>query len=179
MPLGSSPRMRGKRGRRCQEDSRARLIPAHAGKTPWCRPIDPSFGAHPRACGENLVCTDCAVSCAGSSPRMRGKPFPLDFCGKTQGLIPAHAGKTSINVGLARQVWAHPRACGENLVCTDCAVSCAGSSPRMRGKPFPLDFCGKTQGLIPAHAGKTSINVGLARQVWAHPRACGENNRIT
>ena len=70
----------------------------------------------------------------GSSPRMRGKPFPLDFCGKTQGLIPAHAGKTSINVGLARQVWAHPRACGENLSAAGLIGQDVGSSPRMRGK---------------------------------------------
>ena len=156
MPLGSSPRMRGKRGRRCQEDSRARLIPAHAGKTPWCRPIDPSFGAHPRACGENLVCTDCAVSCAGSSPRMRGK----------QG-----SGRKELHQG-----GAHPRACGENLIALRIRRSPAGSSPRMRGKPVMRIARPMRRGLIPAHAGKTP---GVSLEILpyrGHPRACGENS---
>ena len=155
MPLGSSPRMRGKRGRRCQEDSRARLIPAHAGKTPWCRPIDPSFGAHPRACGENLVCTDCAVSCAGSSPRMRGKRRDESSLSRRGGLIPAHAGKTDAG----RHGWlflgAHPRACGENIDVSVIVPVKTGSSPRMRGKPGGADRDRVVARLIPAHAGKT------------------------
>ena len=52
-PIGSSPRMRGKRCTRVSHVSCGRLIPAHAGKT--SRPVSAARAspAHPRACGEN------------------------------------------------------------------------------------------------------------------------------
>ncbi|EFW09846.1 hypothetical protein HMPREF9005_1170 [Actinomyces sp. oral taxon 178 str. F0338] len=54
---GSSPRVRGKRGRACARVHVDGLIPARAGKTSAprrrCRPRP----AHPRACGENRGCT--------------------------------------------------------------------------------------------------------------------------
>ena len=52
--VGSSPRMRGKRGGSSAEVVRVGLIPAHAGKT---FPFNKSYlewEAHPRACGENI-----------------------------------------------------------------------------------------------------------------------------
>ena len=70
---GSSPRVRGKRGRRSRPRMRARLIPACAGKTmplPLRRRPDP---AHPRVCGENLIDKPNILKGLGSSPRVRGK----------------------------------------------------------------------------------------------------------
>ena len=70
---GSSPRMRGKLSIRPGENSSARLIPAHAGKTDTRAAAGSSTGAHPRACGENAENRDPASASSGSSPRMRGK----------------------------------------------------------------------------------------------------------
>ena len=50
---GSSPRMRGKQGRRRPGQRHDGLIPAHAGKTPAPNSFFPPARAHPRACGEN------------------------------------------------------------------------------------------------------------------------------
>ena len=54
------------------------------------------------------------------------------------GLIPAHAGKTSIMRRTASLHRAHPRSRGENSESSEEGVSCAGSSPLTRGKPA---FC--------------------------------------
>ena len=51
--LDSSLLMRGKRLRRRPDDDRARLIPAHAGKTGTRARSGPCGRAHPRSCGEN------------------------------------------------------------------------------------------------------------------------------
>ena len=70
---GSSPRMRGKRNRGVILRHRARLIPAHAGKTCGDRDLARCTAAHPRACGENIFEQTADAQGAGSSPRMRGK----------------------------------------------------------------------------------------------------------
>ena len=51
---GSSPRVRGKRGRAHHQQRRGRLIPARAGKTWRGGAVVPWGAAHPRACGENI-----------------------------------------------------------------------------------------------------------------------------
>ena len=92
----------------------AGLIPAHAGKTRASKAITPARGAHPRACGENLIGLGADLASMGSSPRMRGKhDEQLEFLIETR-LIPAHAGKTVGRGGMTFDTEAHPRACGEN-----------------------------------------------------------------
>ena len=54
-----------------------------------------------------------------------------------------------------------------------------GSSPRVRGKPDLVEFDGGHGGLIPARAGKTVSRWSLSASTGAHPRACGENFRVT
>ena len=71
---GSSPLTRGKHVAATSRSARARLIPAHAGKTaesarPACR-----APAHPRSRGENLVLAAFRDEHDGSSPLTRGKP---------------------------------------------------------------------------------------------------------
>ena len=113
-PLGSSPRVRGKRVPGHPHLAPARLIPARAGKTTWATRGSSRRWAHPRAYGENGGARADGPHEPGSSPRVRGKrPRGLahrDSCG----LIPARAGKTAES-GWARSCGsAHPRACGEN-----------------------------------------------------------------
>ena len=50
---GSSPRVRGKPGRKHPKPHPGRLIPACAGKTFFGETFKKQLGAHPRVCGEN------------------------------------------------------------------------------------------------------------------------------
>ena len=109
---------------------------------------------------------------------MRGKRV-LQRCEvHNDGLIPAHAGKTSQRLPRPCSRPAHPRACGENICPTEWHHTSKGSSPRMRGKL--AQYLGLTtgSGLIPAHAGKTGGTASIAPKKWAHPRACGENDAL-
>ena len=112
---GSSPRMRGKPLALRTYETPVGLIPAHAGKTGSRVQVLSQTGAHPRACGENCPAPCQDAGSIGSSPRMRGKHSPKAADHVNHGLIPAHAGKTRLSLPTTFGVWAHPRACGENL----------------------------------------------------------------
>ncbi len=73
MPIGSSPRMRGKLLQQPREQHRRRIIPAHAGQTKQDAPTCSGDTDHPRACGANCAWIVLAIPGNGSSPRMRGK----------------------------------------------------------------------------------------------------------
>ena len=73
---------------------------------------------------------------------------------------------------------AHPRAYGENPAPISARTQSGGSSPRIRGKRTLRIYNIGRAGLIPAHTGKTRVRVLLMRQLRAHPRAYGENQRI-
>ena len=91
---GSSPLTRGKQiGPRVGVVA-ARLIPAHAGKTPRQWPGSGGVPAHPRSRGENCSCGPSPRGRAGSSPLTRGKPTLPHSVPQRPRLIPAHAGKT-------------------------------------------------------------------------------------
>ena len=172
---GSSPRMRGKLPQRAGHVLNAGLIPAYAGKTPVSRAADVTSWAHPRVCGENAICDIDPVAQEGSSPRMRGKRSLFLWFMLGLGLIPAYAGKTVSRERRARNVWAHPRVCGENERSSSGQARPPGSSPRMRGKLRLPQLTASSSGLIPAYAGKTIGQMPRSCQCWAHPRVCGEN----
>ena len=167
--------MRGKLHDLARATGDGGLIPAHAGKTHAGRGHGRPGRAHPRACGENLGSAWLNVVPSGSSPRMRGKPPQSDARRAERRLIPAHAGKTPVSPGIKPSHRAHPRACGENSPCSQAVITFTGSSPRMRGKLCYNRADRAENGLIPAHAGKTSILTRPKRGGRAHPRACGEN----
>ena len=113
-PMGSSPRVRGKRSQRQGHASPRRLIPACAGKTRCvpCRWV--WMWAHPRVCGENKIAHDFMREMGGSSPRVRGKHNIRATVAALRRLIPACAGKTIPFARTCAKSWAHPRVCGEN-----------------------------------------------------------------
>ena len=116
MPVGSSPRVRGKPHHSRHARHVQRLIPARAGKT---RPLFRFLftrTAHPRVCGENTTGVAKARRAAGSSPRVRGKPREYIAAVSGGGLIPACAGKTCPDRPQQISAWAHPRVCGENVI---------------------------------------------------------------
>ena len=135
---GSSPRVRGKLSV-ARSGCRLRgLIPACAGKT-WSILRLLAIGrAHPRVCGENSLAGIALKIVVGSSPRVRGKPVAIAFNPSVCRLIPAFAGKTARNAYRRRMTAAHPRVCGENAMLSRKQYEPLGSSPRVRGKRFPV-----------------------------------------
>ena len=110
---------------------------------------------HPRACGEHVIGVHLPDIPQGSSPRMRGTPPPIRCITYIAGIIPAHAGNTSLLDMLLVSTWDHPRACGEHAS-TRMAINCrSGSSPRMRGTLDVPSSEFALLGIIPAHAGNT------------------------
>ena len=154
------------------------LIPAHAGKTRRYPVIVRPRRAHPRSRGENATAARYALHGRGSSPLTRGKLNVAYYHGGVVGLIPAHAGKTSVTHWRPLRSRAHPRSRGENLYSTNALLSVPGSSPLTRGKQLVLSVFLGGRGLIPAHAGKTWPVRAVSRFPGAHPRSRGENTRF-
>ena len=153
---GSSPLTRGKRYWLSLFLFLSGLIPAHAGKT------RPRLGArwraraHPRSRGENSMSCLSSAKFAGSSPLTRGKRARVLARAAMGGLIPAHAGKTGASLMVRTPLWAHPRSRGENPIRYVRQTRNQGSSPLTRGKPRVRRSRRRANGLIPAHAGKTT-----------------------
>ena len=176
--FGSSPLTRGKRRGPSVAGCTGRLIPAHAGKTPWRGLGRLRCGAHPRSRGENLVVRVMPSHVDGSSPLTRGKHERLDAAAKPTGLIPAHAGKTYPRCGGQSPAGAHPRSRGENVLEEIGGDVEKGSSPLTRGKLARADERDRTMRLIPAHAGKTATFNAFTSPPPAHPRSRGENEHF-
>ena len=114
----------------------------------------------------------------GSSPLTRGKLGDITQVDWSEGLIPAHAGKTLARPRRLCACRAHPRSRGENLPKDATVREMRGSSPLTRGKPVGKYPRSRASGLIPAHAGKTGTSPGAETPGRAHPRSRGENAGI-
>ena len=172
---GSSPLTQGKPHGHPVRARRPGLIPAHAGKTGGDLRGELLEGAHPRSRGENEIIIALVRSGTGSSPLTRGKPGPCRARARSCGLIPAHAGKTSIRSLRSTIFRAHPRSRGENRMICRSAAARRGSSPLTRGKHALSSPPHHHIRLIPAHAGKTPTRTCSTRTARAHPRSRGEN----
>ena len=172
---GTSPRMRGKLMGGVPAVQCMRNIPAYAGKTPQWRKLRGHRPEHPRVCGENLPRALPHVMKLGTSPRMRGKHSSSPRKGDIGRNIPAYAGKTK---HYPRQVWGfseHPRVCGENNTQASLDAIKGGTSPRMRGKPNPVDNVLQKIRNIPAYAGKTCIFISSSSGIsGTSPRMRGK-----
>ena len=152
---GSSPRVRGTRGRIGPSGAVIRFIPAGAGNTKSPPIRCPGRAVHPRGCGEHYLTPLALLFMIGSSPRVRGtRDVPhhdVDGCR----FIPAGAGNTEESGGYERTETVHPRGCGEH--CRGDPIQCAqaGSSPRVRGTLMNIGLWGWTFRFIPAGAGNT------------------------
>ena len=115
----------------------------------------------------------------GSSPLTRGKRDARFLQYLDHGLIPAHAGKTTLWTATRSPVRAHPRSRGENVFRRVVVGVAGGSSPLTRGKHEHARELGVLVGLIPAHAGKTRGRRRRTCPARAHPRSRGENGGLT
>ena len=174
---GSSPLTRGKPVGVKPSDLQWRLIPAHAGKTPLAQAQERQDQAHPRSRGENLGEPPPRLHAPGSSPLTRGKPSRAPPLMRSGRLIPAHAGKTFPVSTPFQSGAAHPRSRGENDFRFFGTLPPNGSSPLTRGKPLVQARRIREEGLIPAHAGKTSVSSFSVCRRRAHPRSRGENDQ--
>ena len=152
---GSSPRVRGKLAYARRRRRPVRIIPARAGQTrpphtDWLSRPD-----HPRACGANYLTALIVFIAIGSSPRVRGKPRGLAAGQRGGRIIPARAGQTSPCCPHAIGSSDHPRACGANVVVSECHDCVSGSSPRVRGKLDGMYYHLLEERIIPARAGQT------------------------
>ena len=172
---GSSPLTRGKHDARQGRQRDRGLIPAHAGKTCPGNRSTRTTRAHPRSRGENHPRGRESTARCGSSPLTRGKLLEAADNRRLQGLIPAHAGKTPLRNKACAGEGAHPRSRGENELSVRRCASGEGSSPLTRGKLVVREKSVGRLGLIPAHAGKTSMSMWSPRCGGAHPRSRGEN----
>ena len=152
---GSSPHMRGKRGYGAMFSPPIRIIPAHAGQTPWVLLFPPQPTDHPRTCGANAMQSMLCQLRVGSSPHMRGKLERLVGLAHRLRIIPAHAGQTPGRGGALACEPDHPRTCGANGDLVVLRLTGDGSSPHMRGKRAILERPAVTSRIIPAHAGQT------------------------
>ena len=175
MRVGSSPLMRGKRqGARVSHDVHG-LIPARAGKTSSFSWLLRRSADHPRSREENTFIVTPWRQGEGSSPLTRGKLQARRSGLDLSGLIPAHAGKTRPRYTPRRTRRAHPRSRGENIRPRLVVWENVGSSPLTRGKRLGVLVSLIRDGLIPAHAGKTTTAPSPRYPTWAHPRSRGEN----
>ena len=117
--------------------------------------------AHPRSRGENLHPLTPVRLTEGSSPLTRGKRTDKSAYLNELRLIPAHAGKTNLHVTSPFLSGAHPRSRGENTLRTLRQGSGPGSSPLTRGKLAERVSLAVPTRLIPAHAGKTVLHIGI------------------
>ena len=173
---GSSPLTRGKRPRRGHRRELHRIIPAHAGKTCSASPPRQTTWDHPRSRGENAVDIVNATGFRGSSPLTRGKRAKITSSPTYKGIIPAHAGKTRGVVGRRMSQGDHPRSRGENTIAGVNSTNGQGSSPLTRGKHSDARVAWTSDGIIPAHAGKTTGSRAASRTPADHPRSRGENS---
>ena len=196
--LGSSPLARGGRSAKDTMCTPVRLIPAGAGRTrPANGPVS-RRAAHPRWRGEDLKSLDIKQPSVGSSPLARGDEdqtmnvysalgsSPLARGGRSAKdtmctpvrLIPAGAGRTRPANGPVSRRAAHPRWRGEDLKSLDIKQPSVGSSPLARGG-LRVELVERlVDGLIPAGAGRTGVNVGPVICRRAHPRWRGEDHYV-
>ena len=119
--------------------------------------------------------TPRAQSRRDSSPLTRGARARNGVRQLIPGLIPAHAGSTSIIKRYAGVTGAHPRSRGEHPLRAPGGARGRGSSPLTRGaQGIGRANPGKRR-LIPAHAGSTRSERSSPAAFRAHPRSRGEH----
>ena len=174
IPLGSSPRVRGKGLGDARVVRRHGIIPAGAGKRRTRTRTPRACRDHPRGCGEKTAPASAHWVIGGSSPRVRGKERTSSRSSLKLGIIPAGAGKSGAMHGGGGLGEDHPRGCGEKASQYLPQKGDSGSSPRVRGKDERRESASRRRGIIPAGAGKSGAMHGGGVLGEDHPRGCGE-----
>ena len=151
------------------------ITPACAGKTQQLQGNECTDKDHPRVCGKDIRYRQRFSKIVGSPPRVRERQQSQEGENKLAGITPACAGKTA---SCMLPVWVyqdHPRVCGKDLSTKKIYPDLLGSPPRVRERR-PLFYQQSTQqGITPACAGKTRIDLFDASVFADHPRVCGKD----
>ncbi|SNT19568.1 hypothetical protein SAMN05880556_13216 [Azospirillum sp. RU38E] len=134
-------------------------------------------GVHPCGCRGNRYSAAIAASLMGSSLRMQGQLRRHLRRSERVGFIPADAGATLAEPGIAAQPPVHPCGCRGNTTCDAGTSTVWGSSLRMQGQPRPRARLKSACGFIPADAGATSCGPAGLRCAGVHPCGCRGNRR--
>ena len=173
---GSSPQVRGARERSGRDRRGGGIIPAGAGSTSGTQGARRTAWDHPRRCGEHSTSSRSSRSSRGSSPQVRGALVTLPRRPVNPGIIPAGAGSTDMKRLPSSAVRDHPRRCGEHWAWFMSRTRDKGSSPQVRGAPYPVRRHEVARGIIPAGAGSTPTDCCGSANLWDHPRRCGEHS---
>lgn len=136
---GASPHMREGLRRDDTMGSPVRCIPAHAGRnrsdhSPKCHQR-----VHPRICVKDTRSQLEALDDRGASPHMREGPRRALLHEEDRGCIPAHAGRTTLDLRRCHTPRVYPRACGRDDGTVVLGLRDRGVSPRMwEGPPLRL-----------------------------------------
>ena len=132
---GSSPLVRGQRGRTGGTQLHLRIIPARAGPTVRFALGQTVSKDHPRSCGANSRVIVYHTNISGSSPLVRGQLQQYTVGELRDRIIPARAGPTLTSLAYMPVAADHPRSCGANTAGQPVSVGLVGSSPLVRGQP--------------------------------------------
>ena len=105
---------------------------------------------------------------------MRGKGNLKNNGEWENGITPAYAGKSLVQLFLICRSQDHPRLCGEKLKGSILMNTKVGSPPPMRGKVDKGSIFAKSLRITPAYAGKSRHTTGFYCLRRDHPRLCGE-----
>ena len=111
----------------------------------------------------------------GSSPRLWGTRFALQFLEPDHRFIPTPVGNTSKGIVQESAFSVHPHACGEHGVTVSQGPKSAGSSPRLWGTRPPLSEEELQRRFIPTPVGNTRECLICRKEIPVHPHACGEH----
>ena len=127
-------------------------------------------------CGADVAVEQDSHHGAGSSPRVRSRPYSPPLQARTARIISACAEQTPPGSGRGYAAWDHLRVCGADHQCQLAALTVAGSSPRVRSRPrvAALDF--HARGIISACAEQTSRPRATRCPNRDHLRVCGADD---
>ena len=130
---------------------------------------------HPHACGEHISFAITISIAVGSSPRMWGTLYSLQYHSLSHRFIPTHVGNTSSSCLFFSLSSVHPHACGEHIIYLKPICQRNGSSPRMWGTQDLMCREFVTGRFIPTHVGNTAARERPQFRAPVHPHACGEH----
>ena len=170
---GSSPHLRGNRGRGGGRHGRIRVIPAPAGEPQVIVLVGPQAAGHPRTCGGTWPSYSVNGGLCGSSPHLRGNRIYVLITKTVIRVIPAPAGEPTNRRAGKHLVRGHPRTCGGTKWTAPSGEFDGGSSPHLRGNQVDRAFRRVRRRVIPAPAGEP-IRISMwFLTLRGHPRTCG------
>ena len=152
--MGLSPRARGSRDCGGDIDGFVGSIPAGAGEPTCNRLSGVVTGVYPRGRGGAVEAQAILDHVQGLSPRARGSLAHDPPHERRRGSIPAGAGEPETSFPTATATRVYPRGRGGAFAGQVDAGPQLGLSPRARGSPRSLPSCSRSEGSIPAGAGK-------------------------